>query len=270
MLAESDRSSGAGSKRARASESSKPFDQPERAHPCAGARRAALLQRSACAGSRATTAESANTSSCSAALVRLPDARRPARSHFIVDGHRSSPPGRRKERRRQGHRIRPLVNRELHRRQHDARAREQGRPRRPGPRRRGACPRTSRATWVRNEASRSALTRLTTAPAKPRSPRSTARRARAPGAQRGAHRSHLVEDRGAVVAPFEVSRDGNLIADRQLSIAKGVQPATRGRAGEDLHAVRSPRSSRRSAWRARVSRDFTVPTATPSENAISS
>ena len=36
------------------------------------------------------------------------------------------------------------------------------------------------------------------------------------------------------------------------------------------YVVESPDGSARSAWRARVSRDFTVPTATPSENAISS
>ena len=56
----------------------------------------------------------------------------------------------------------------------------------------------------------------------------------------------------------------------QLTIVKRLQPAAGSRAGEGPHAVLASRSSARSAWRARVSRDFTVPTATPSEYAISS
>ncbi len=75
---------------------------------------------------------------------------------------------------------------------------------------------------------------------------------------------------GAALAPFEVRADGDLIGERELAIVKRLETPARRRAGERLHAVLSSRSSSRSAWRARVSRDFTVPTATPSENAISS
>src|SRR5205807_773317 len=94
----------------------------------------------------------------------------------------------------------------------------------------------------------------------------TRRRERLQGAAEPAQIGELV---GAVIAPFEVRADGDLVADRELAVVERLQPPARFRAGERRHAVLASRSSRRSAWRARVSRDFTVPTATPSEKAIS-
>ena len=49
-----------------------------------------------------------------------------------------------------------------------------------------------------------------------------------------------------------------------------VEPPSRRRTGQGLHAILASPSSSRSVLRARVSRDLTVPIATPSENAISS
>ena len=93
---------------------------------------------------------------------------------------------------------------------------------------------------------------------------------RGEGVQRGADHPQIVECGGAVIAPFEVRVHGNLIGNGELAVVKRLEPPARRRAGERLHAVLASRSSRRSACRARVSRDFTVPTATPSEKAISS
>ena len=75
----------------------------------------------------------------------------------------------------------------------------------------------------------------------------------------------LGDQRRAFVTPVEVRRHGDLVGKGQLSIVVRVQPPARCRASERLHAVLASRSSRRSACRARVNRDFTVPTATPSE-----
>jgi hypothetical protein len=88
--------------------------------------------------------------------------------------------------------------------------------------------------------------------------------------QRLPHHPQLVQHRRALIAPLEMRADGDLVRDRELAIVEGLQAATRRSARERLHALLSSRSSSRSACRARVSLDFTVPTATPSENAISS
>ena len=71
--------------------------------------------------------------------------------------------------------------------------------------------------------------------------------------------------RRALVAPLEVRAHGNLIAERQLPVVERLQPPPRRRAGESLHAVLASLRSSLSACRARVSRDLTVPIATPSE-----
>ena len=88
--------------------------------------------------------------------------------------------------------------------------------------------------------------------------------------QRRANLADVGQRAGAARAPFDVRADGDLLADGELAVVKVRQPAACGGATQRLHAVLASRSSRRSAWRARVSRDLTVPTATPSENAISS
>ena len=62
----------------------------------------------------------------------------------------------------------------------------------------------------------------------------------------------------------------HLLGDRQLAVGKGVDRAAHGFAANRRNHDRSPTSSVRSACLARVSRDLTVPTATPSEKAISS
>ena len=71
-------------------------------------------------------------------------------------------------------------------------------------------------------------------------------------------------------APAQVGLDGDLLVDRQLAIDKRVEVLARVLASDVGNHVRRPNSSARSVCRARVSRDFTVPTATPRENAISS
>ena len=95
----------------------------------------------------------------------------------------------------------------------------------------------------------------------------------AAGRERLQHRSHVPqfgEQRRALIAPFEMRSDGDLIGDRQLAIVKGLQSTPRRGTCERFHVVLASRSSERSACRARVRRDFTVPTATPREYAISS
>ena len=88
--------------------------------------------------------------------------------------------------------------------------------------------------------------------------------------QRLTHLAHVGQRPGAAGAPSDVRADGNLLADGELAVVKRLEAPPRRGAAERLHAVLASRSSRRSAWRARVRRDLTVPTATPSENAISS
>ncbi len=63
---------------------------------------------------------------------------------------------------------------------------------------------------------------------------------------------------------------GDLVGHRQLAVDETFEQLARVLAAEIGNHDRSPSSSARSACRARVSRDFTVPTATLSENAISS
>ena len=68
----------------------------------------------------------------------------------------------------------------------------------------------------------------------------------------------------------DVRLDGHLLRRRQLAVHERLEQLARRLAAEDRDHDRNPSSSARSACRARVSRDLTVPTATPSEKAISS
>jgi PAS domain S-box-containing protein len=68
----------------------------------------------------------------------------------------------------------------------------------------------------------------------------------------------------------EVRLDGDLFADRQFAIMERGQPSPHVPASSRHHDLSASLNWDRSASRARVSRDFTVPTATPRENAISS
>src|SRR5262249_49204043 len=106
-----------------------------------------------------------------------------------------------------------------------------------------------------------------------------------PGPARREHRQRRPEvaqvgqRRGALVAPFHVRADRDLLADRQLLVVIRLEESPGGVAAERRHAIlvsgrtsdpraplpRTSRSWFRRAWRARVSRDLTVPTATPSE-----
>ena len=65
----------------------------------------------------------------------------------------------------------------------------------------------------------------------------------------------------------DVMFDCDRLGDRKLAIVKRLETTLDCGAGQKRHASLS---SARSASRARASRDFTVPTATPSENPISS
>jgi len=71
-------------------------------------------------------------------------------------------------------------------------------------------------------------------------------------------------------AVLQMALNGNPLLDRQLVVVELLEPFLHVFAPRDVHHDRLSRSWCRSACRARVSRDFTVPTATPSENAISS
>lgn len=88
--------------------------------------------------------------------------------------------------------------------------------------------------------------------------------------QHVAHHPVIVDHFRAVVAPLEVRSDRDLLRHRELTVAKGGEATSRGSTGQGLHTTLNSLSSIRSACRARVSRDLTVPTATPKENAISS
>ncbi len=89
-------------------------------------------------------------------------------------------------------------------------------------------------------------------------------------ANRVADQLQVFDTRRTRPAPAQVRLDGHLFVDRQLTIDKGVEVLARVLASDVGDHVRRPSSSARSVCRARVSRDFTVPTATPSEKAISS
>jgi len=80
----------------------------------------------------------------------------------------------------------------------------------------------------------------------------------------------LLERGRARIAPIHVGLDGNLIGDRQLSVVERLKSTLCRCTGEGCHIVLASCNSARRAWRARVRRDLTVPTARPSENAISS
>jgi hypothetical protein len=89
-------------------------------------------------------------------------------------------------------------------------------------------------------------------------------------AQRRAKDIELLEPRRAVRTRFQMRVDFNLLTDRQFVVVIRLQAPTGRGTAQQLHRVLASRSSRRKVCRARVSRDFTVPTATPSEYAISS
>ena len=80
-------------------------------------------------------------------------------------------------------------------------------------------------------------------------------------------RRHLGRAR---LASTQMRFDGNLHLNWQFVVVVSRHPASDRTARQPLHTALASRSRTRSASRPRVSRDFTVPTATPSENAISS
>ena len=88
------------------------------------------------------------------------------------------------------------------------------------------------------------------------------------GLQRLANQLEIVRLEPARRAAVEVIGNRNAIGDGQLFVVKGGELGAHLLAAPGQHR-RSP-SSTRSAWRARVSLDLTVPTGSPSENAISS
>ena len=89
-------------------------------------------------------------------------------------------------------------------------------------------------------------------------------------AQRGADQLQVLDARGARVAPAQVRLELHLIGHRQLPVDERLEQFARRVAAQIPNHDRSPSRSARSAWRARVNRDFTVPTATSSVKAISS
>ena len=90
------------------------------------------------------------------------------------------------------------------------------------------------------------------------------------GAETGADFLELAHLRCTRRAASEVRLDGNVRVDRQFAVLKRGQLAPNLPAGLRHHVLSASLSWLRSADRARVRRDFTVPTATSSENAISS
>jgi hypothetical protein len=87
--------------------------------------------------------------------------------------------------------------------------------------------------------------------------------------QRLAHQIEIIQFRGTRGAPLDMSTHSDLLLDVQLTVA------IRGQMASDVsacsgHGAWLSFKHARSAWRARVSRAFTVPRVTPSENAISS
>ena len=116
----------------------------------------------------------------------------------------------------------------------------------------------------------SAFIRLTTIEGSPsHAPGSIAHRQRS-GPQAGPQVVQLPGFCCARRAFPQVRLDGDLIADRQLAVVERGQLAPHLPTCSRHHDLSASLSWARSASRARVSRDFTVPTATPSENAISS
>ena len=95
-------------------------------------------------------------------------------------------------------------------------------------------------------------------------------RARGPPPAASPDDLRVFEASRAGLAPAQVGFHQHLIAHRQLVVDEGVEPRAHVVAADVADHDFSPSSSARSACRARVSRDLTVPTAMPSENAISS
>src|SRR5207253_10514084 len=88
-------------------------------------------------------------------------------------------------------------------------------------------------------------------------------------AERRADHLHVLDTSRAHAAPAKLRFERDLVVDRQLAVDERLEQLLRGAAVEVRNHDRIPSSSSRSACRARVSRDFTVPTATPMLNAIS-
>ena len=93
------------------------------------------------------------------------------------------------------------------------------------------------------------------------------------GVERHVDRAQVAEQLGALIAPLQVRADRDLVAHVELAIVKRLQPAARRGAGQRPscpHSCHFFAQLEAQRLRARVRRDFTVPIATPSENAISS
>ena len=71
-------------------------------------------------------------------------------------------------------------------------------------------------------------------------------------------------------ALLQVALNQDLRFDGQLAVVIRGQLVANLLTRQHVHHARTSLNWRRSVWRARVSRDFTVPTATSSESAISS
>src|SRR4029453_15352267 len=97
-----------------------------------------------------------------------------------------------------------------------------------------------------------------------------ARRGRRTNAKRGADELKVFDAIGARPAPPHMALHQDLLVHGQLVVKEPLEPLAGVLAANVGSHACSPSSSARSACRARVSRDFTVPTATPSEKAISS
>ena len=173
-----------------------------------------------------------------------------------------------------GHRVRMPLRREAPDVATPPGDRERRRSWRREPATTAACRRTSRPIRVRSDCSRSAGPGRArqTAPPPMRWRISVSRvNGRGTGSNRPADQRHIV-DTGADTSRHErrCALNGHLLGSRQLAVDERLEQLTRRFASEDRDHDLSPSSSARSACRARVSRDLTVPTATPREKAISS
>ena len=99
-------------------------------------------------------------------------------------------------------------------------------------------------------------------------PRAPPRRRRL--AHRAPERLDFLTFAAACLAIGQMDPHGEVLAQIELAIAVGRQVPSHRRARQGFHRALVSFKAARRAWRARVRRAFTVPSVTPSENAISS